>query len=161
MSRSQAIIWSLVAWVGVALFWFIVTRNSHPTRTLAIVVTVSLVTAYASASYINHLILVPSYWRAGRYARYATVLAVTMALLTAAALAVLRSWYIATLGPDPDPYGLYIHYASDLSGMAVHLIIAGSIVRVVGRIFPPPQGDTRKASPHWSPPAAKSGSREA
>ncbi len=134
MSRSRAIGWSLVAWVGIALFWFITTRGFHPTRALAVVVTVSLVTAYAVASYVNHLVLVPRYWRAGRYARYATWLASMMALLTAAALAVLRTCYIAALGPDPDPYGLYINYAIDLFGMVVHLLIAAGIVWLVGKV---------------------------
>ena len=68
MSRSSAIGWSVVAWVGVGVFWFFATRGFHPTRALAVVVTVSLVTAYAVASYVNHLVLIPTYWRTGRYA---------------------------------------------------------------------------------------------
>jgi hypothetical protein len=62
-------------------------------------------------------------------------LVVTMAVLTAAALAVIRICYFAALGPDPDPNGLYVHYAIDFVGMAVHLLIAAGIVLVVGKIY--------------------------
>ena len=116
------------------MFWFFATRGFHPTRALAVVVTVSLVTAYAVASYVNHLVLIPTYWRTGRYARYVTWLAIMMALLTAAGFAVLRTSYIVAMGPDRDPYGLYKNYAIDLFGMAVHLLIAAGIVWVVGKV---------------------------
>jgi hypothetical protein len=132
MSRAPVFGWSLLAWVGVGLFWFVTTRGFHPSRTLAIVVTVSLVTAYAIASYLNHLVLIPQYWRTGHYFRYVTWLIASMVLLTAAAFAVLRTWYIASLGPGRDPGGLYINYAIDLFGMAVHLLLAAFLVRLVG-----------------------------
>ena len=132
MSRARLFGWSLLAWVGVGLFWFVTTRGFHPSRTLAIVVTVSLVTAYAIASYLNHLVLIPQYWRTGHYFRYVTWLIASMVLLTAAAFAVLRTWYIASLGPGRDPGGLYINYAIDLFGMAVHLLLAAFLVQLVG-----------------------------
>src|SRR6516162_5214803 len=134
MSRSSAIGWSVVAWVGVGVFWFFATQGFHPTRALAVVVTVSLVTAYAVASYVNHLVLIPTYWRTGRYTSYVTWLAFMMALLTAAGFAVLRTCYIVAMGPDRDPYGLYKNYAIDLFGMAFHLLIAAGIVWVVGKV---------------------------
>ena len=132
MSRAPVFGWSLLAWVGVGLFWFVTTRGFHPSRTLAIVVTVSLVTAYAIASYVNHLVLIPLYWRTGHYFRYVTWLIASMVLLTAAAFSVLRTWYIASLGPGRDPGGLYVNYAIDLIGMAVHLMLAAFLVRLVG-----------------------------
>jgi hypothetical protein len=54
-----------------------------------------------------------------------------MALLTAVALAIIRLSYLVTIGPDPDPYGLYKHYAIDLFGMAVHVGLAALIVRLM------------------------------
>lgn len=50
---------SLVAWVGVWAFWLAVTHKFHPTFALAVIVTPSLVVAYAVAAYVNHLVLVP------------------------------------------------------------------------------------------------------
>ncbi len=126
MTRSPLIL-SLLAWAGLWVFWFLATRSVHPTFTLAVIVTTSLIAAYALAAYVNHLVLVPRFWRVSR-GRYAAWLAATMMGLTAAALAVIRTAYATTLGPDPDPYGLYRHYAIDLFGMAVHLAAAAALV---------------------------------
>jgi hypothetical protein len=128
---------SLVAWVGVWAFWLTVTHNFHPTFALAVIVTTSLVVAYAAAAYLNHLVLVPRLWMAGRRWQYAVWLAATMALLTAGALAVIRVSYFELLGPDPDPNGVYKHYAIDLFGMAVHLLAAAGIVAVVQQLCRP------------------------
>jgi len=38
------------------------------------------------------------------------MLTVYMLALTAAALAVIRVSYVKTLGPDPDPLGVYKHF---------------------------------------------------
>ena len=32
MSRARVFGWSLLAWVGVGLFWFVTTRGFHPSR---------------------------------------------------------------------------------------------------------------------------------
>jgi hypothetical protein len=121
----------LVAWLAVGVFWLIATRSFHPTWTLAIVTTGALVASYAAASYVNQLVLVPSYWHTGRYGSYAASLVAIMAFLTAVALAVIRTCYIMALGPDPDPNGLYVHYGIDFAGMVVHLLAAVGVVAMV------------------------------
>ncbi len=104
--RRRDIALSLIGWVAVWCFWLVVTRTYHPARGLALVVTTSLVTAYALASFANHLWLIPR-WRARPSSvRYWFELIATMLLLTGIALAVLRARYIAAIGPDPDPYGV-------------------------------------------------------
>jgi hypothetical protein len=128
---------SLVAWAGVWAFWLAATRTFHPTFALAVIVTTSLVVAYAVAAYVNHLVLVPRLWMAGRRWRYAAWLAATMALLTAGALAVIRVSYFGLSGADPDPNGMYKHYAIDLFGMAVHLLAAAGVVAVGRRLCRP------------------------
>lgn len=133
MSRPQLLASSLLVWVGVWVFWLALTRDFHPTFPLAVIVTTSLVAAYAVAAYVNHLVLVPRFWSAGHRWWYAVWLAITMALLTAAALAVIRVSYLELWGPDADPYGVYKHYAIDLFGMAVHVSVAALVVSVVGR----------------------------
>jgi hypothetical protein len=137
MTRSRAVGWSLVAWLLVGVFWYIVTRNYHPTRMLAVIVTVSLVTTYAVACYINHLALIPCYAQRGRYGAYAVALLITMVVLTSLTLAVNRSSYILSLGSDPDPNGLYKHFGIDFFGMAAHLLVAAGVVWIVGRVVRP------------------------
>jgi hypothetical protein len=134
LTRAQGIGWSLVAWLAVGVFWLIATKGSHPTWGLALITTSTLVSAYAAAAYVNHLALVPRYWRAGRYGNYAVALGITMATLTAVGLAVIRTCYFLTLGPDPDPNGVYVHYAIDFIGMAFHLSVAAGVVWCVGRL---------------------------
>ncbi len=134
MTHFRRIGASLVAWVGVWAFWLIVTRDFHPLFSLAVVVTTSLVVAYAAAAYVNHLVLIPRLFATGRRWSYASGLAVTMAVLTAAALAAIRVTYAEWWGPDPDPNGVYKHYAIDLFGMAVHVLLAAGVVAVVRRL---------------------------
>lgn len=85
-------------------------------------------TAYATAFYINQRILhSPHYW---------TKLLFSMAVLTAAALAIIRVSYFETLGrpdPDPDPYGACRHYLIDLFGMAVHVAGFAKIYELLRR----------------------------
>jgi hypothetical protein len=142
----------VVGWLAVGLFWLVLTHRFHPTGALAIITTASLVSAYATASYVNHLSLVPRYYRRGHYGRYVAGLVVTMAILTALALAVIRTCYITTLGPDPDPNGVYVHYGIDFIGMAVHLLIAACVVWAVGKLSQPPQRDAKQLPPVGSPP---------
>ena len=35
-----------------------------------------------------------------------------------------RIAYLRTLGPDPDPNGVYVHFAIDFFGMAVPVAVA-------------------------------------
>lgn len=133
LSSTRRFCVSLLFWVGVWVFWLATTHTFHPTFALAVIVTTSLVTCYAVAAYVNHLVLVPRLWAAGRYRRYAAWLAITMALLTACALAVVRVSYLELWGPDADPNGVYKHYAIDLFGMAVHVAAAAVVVWAVTR----------------------------
>jgi hypothetical protein len=133
LTRSRAILLSVAAWIVVWAFWLAVTHGFHPTFALALIVTTSLVAAYACAAYVNHLVLVPRYWHTGRYVTYAFVLLATMAVLTALALTIIRVSYFNAVGPDADPNGTYKHFAIDLVGMAVHLALAAAVVRVTRR----------------------------
>ncbi|MFO0935008.1 MAG: hypothetical protein U0798_00650 [Gemmataceae bacterium] len=125
---------SLLAWIGVWFFWLETTRNHHPTTSLALIVTTSLVLAYAIAAYLNHLVLLPRFGKRGHWLTYAMLLLGSMVALTAAALAVIRVSYERIWGPDADPYGVFKHFAIDLFGMAVHLIAAAFVVFVYRRV---------------------------
>ncbi|WP_162670236.1 hypothetical protein [Gemmata massiliana] len=115
-------------WVIVGLFWYVTTRDFHPTTELAIIVTASLVVAFTVAVDVNHLVLIPRYWRSRRYRTYAAFLFGTMAALTAIALTVVRVSYFRLHGPDADPYGMYKHFVIDLFGVGVHVAVAAAIV---------------------------------
>ncbi len=132
---SQAVPRILIAtsWFAVWAFWFVTTRSFHPTQTLALIVTTALVVAYAIAVYLHHAILLPRWRESKRVARYLLELLGMMAILTAMALAIIRTSYTQLLGPDPDPNGVYKHFAIDFVGMAVHLLAAFVIVAVASR----------------------------
>jgi hypothetical protein len=133
--RSGRLVWlSVLAWLGVWLFWLVTTRGFHPTFTLAVIVTTSLIGVYAAAAYVNHLILIPRFWRTGHLGRYTAWLVVMMLLLTAAALSVIRMSYAQLWGLDPDKDGVYKHFAIDLFGMAVHLVAAAGVVWAFRRV---------------------------
>jgi hypothetical protein len=133
----RGVFWSLPAWAAVGVFWFVTTRDFHPTTELAVIVTASLVLASALAAYANHLVLVPRYWRVARYGAYGAALFGTMAVVTAAALAVIRLSYFRLHGLGADPYGAYKHFAIDFFGVAVHVAAAAGVVWAVRRIFRP------------------------
>jgi hypothetical protein len=128
--RMPKLIWSLFAWIAVWCFWLTLTRGFHPSFSLAVIATTSLVGFYAIAAYTNHLVLVPRLCSHGVGWSYLISMAAVMALLTALALAIIRISYLVTLGSDPDPYGLYKHYAIDLFGMVVHVGLASLAVRL-------------------------------
>jgi hypothetical protein len=121
--------------VAVGAFWFVVTRDFHPTAGLAVIVTASLMLASAVAAYANHLVLIPRYRRTGRAGRYAGAFFVTVAVLTGVALAVIRVSYLRLHGPDADPYGAYKHYAIDFFGVGVYVAAAAAVVWGVRRLF--------------------------
>ena len=134
MTRTQGIGFSSIAWIAVGTFWLVTTRNYHPTWQLAGVVTVSLISVYAAAAYLNHLVLIPNYWRAGRYGMYLAALLAIMVLGTGLALAVIRVCYVQAFGPDSDPNGVYFHFGIDFLGMAAHLLGAAAVVWMIERL---------------------------
>jgi hypothetical protein len=136
MTRGRALACSVVAWAAAWVLWYATTRAQHPTAALARTVTTSLVVAYALAAWLDHLAWRPRWLARGRRGAYAAAMATTMVLLTGAALAVIRTAYVRALGPDPDPNGTLRHFAIDLVGMAVHLVIASVVVRLWRRRWP-------------------------
>lgn len=133
-NRARLIALAHLAWIAVGIFWYFITRNSHPTTELAIIVTASLVAASAVVTDINLFELIPWYWRPHRFGTYAFALLGTIAALTALALAVIRLSYFHRLGPDPDPHGLYKHFAIDLCGIAAHVMLASAVVWAWGKV---------------------------
>ena len=132
MITARHLAMSLLAWLAVGAFWLLATRGFHPSWDLAIVATGSLVVAYAGASYVNHLILIPGYLRRGFVVKYLGFLAATALGFTALGLAVLRTYYIWVVGAGAV-HSLELDYALDLFGMIVHLAGAAGVVRLYRR----------------------------
>ncbi len=126
---------SIAAWILIWAFWLGLTKDLHPTFTLALIVTTALVVAYASTAYVNHIILIPHYWRAGQRFRYTIRLLLLSLTMTGLALGIIRYQYFKQLGRDTDPYGAYKHFVIDFFGMAVHLSIAWIVVRVCSQVM--------------------------
>jgi hypothetical protein len=138
LNRSQLAL-TLLAWGGVGLFWFYATRSFHPTFSLAVIVTTSLDVAFACASYVNHLALVPIFWRTRRQFAYAALLLLVMAVFTGIALVIIRLSYFAQVGPNYSGAGLngfYVHFAIDFFGMTVHVAAAAIVVWVWRKVRP-------------------------
>jgi Co/Zn/Cd efflux system component len=127
-TRLGTILGTAVVWVSVGIFWYFATRSFHPTRRVALTVTISLVAAYAAAVYLNHLYLIPRFWKRGSWPAYWSTLLATMIAFTAVALTIIRVSYIRLLGPDPNPNGLYIHFGIDFLGMVAHVLMAAVLV---------------------------------
>lgn len=119
--RRGSLIASILAWIAVWVFWLLLTHNSHPSWTLAIIVTTTLVVAYAFVVYVHHLVLIPRYLSKSDYPSYLVRLIPSMLIMNGLALGFIRVSYFELAGPDADPYGAYKHYAIDLFGMIVHL----------------------------------------
>jgi hypothetical protein len=113
---------------------------------LALITTGSLVLAYAIVAYVNSFVLVPRYWLARDYARYFARLIAVMALFTALVLAIIRTSYFRSLGPDPDPNGLYKHFAIDFLGMAAHLAGTAVVLNISSRWYPSTAWTPRRAA---------------
>jgi hypothetical protein len=127
-TRLGTILGTAVVWVAVGIFWYFATRSFHPTRRVALTVTISLVAAYAAAVYLNHLYLIPRFWKRGSWPAYWSTLLAAMIAFTAVALTIIRVSYIRLLGPDPNPNGLYIHFGIDFLGMVAHVMAAAAVV---------------------------------
>ena len=135
MISKRAIVASLLGWLFAWAFWLTLTHQFHPTFTLALIVTTSLIVAFAAASYCNHLIYIPRLWALNKRWQYAGALTATMMVFTAIALAIIRVSYLNLFGPDADPYGAYKHFAIDLFGMTVHVALAAIIAWATPRLM--------------------------
>jgi hypothetical protein len=133
MIQKKPLFVSMMAWASVWAFWLLLTHRYHPTFVLALIVTTSLVVAFAAAAYCNHFVLMPRLWATKKPGQYFAWLIATMVLFTTIALAIIRVSYFYLFGPDADPYGLYKHFVIDLFGMIVHVSLAALIVRVTAQ----------------------------
>lgn len=126
MTPQKRVPLHLAIWLAVFAFWFLMTRQFHPTTTLAILATSVLVTSSAVAVYVNQLSLIPRLARASRWWQYVVALLVTvliLALICASLIAFLYDWI---WGPDPRRFGLGFNLLSD--GIIIVLHVVGAIV---------------------------------
>jgi hypothetical protein len=120
----------IAVWLGVFVFWLVVTRQHHPTLVIAVAATSVLVTSFILAVYANSLFLIPRFAKQRLWLRYVIALLVTVALLDLAAVVLIQFIYDLLWGPDPQRYGFWFNMASDGFGIAVHLVAAMAVMWV-------------------------------
>lgn len=133
MKFSGNVALSCLGWVAVFAFWLFATSGFHPTRTLSVIVTATLVMAFASAAYINHTKLLPRFRKTKQLGAYLTSLLATMAVSTAIALCIIRVCYLYVFGPYPVNHW-YIDFGLDFFGTAVHVALAAIVVNASRRL---------------------------
>lgn len=115
----------MIAWTAVAAFWFALTANHHPTRGLAVGVTITLVAASAIAAHLNLGLRARKRRDRTTERRVWAVLVPSVLILTAVALAIIRLLYTeAGFTPGSVAY----HYAIDLAGIVVHVAATAAVV---------------------------------
>lgn len=126
---SQRAVWS-----GVVLFWLLVTRQPHPTRTTAVSATAVLVSSFALAVYANSLFLLPGFARRRLWLSYIVSLLAIVAILDLAAVLLIQFIYDRLWGADPLRYGFWFNMASDGLGILVHVVAAMAAMWVAWRL---------------------------
>lgn len=121
----------VAVWSGVFVFWLVVTRQHHPTLTIAASATAVLVSSFALAVYVNSLFLLPRFARQRLWLRYFVSLLATVAVLDVVAVLLIQFIYDRLWGADPLRYGFWFNMASDGFGIAVHLAAAMVVMRVI------------------------------
>jgi hypothetical protein len=124
----------VAAWSGVFVFWLLVTRQHHPTLTIAVSVTAVLVTSFVLAVYANSLFLLPGFARQRLWLRYVISLLATIAVIDLVAVLLIQLIYDRLWGADPLRYGFWFNMASDGFGIAVH-VAAAMLVMWVARFL--------------------------
>lgn len=114
----------VAVWSGIFVCWLVVTRQHHPTLTIAAFATAVLVSSFALAVYANSLFLLPGFAQQRLWLQYAISLLATVAILDLIAVLLIQFIYDRLWGADPLRYGFWFNMAADGFGIAVHLVVA-------------------------------------
>jgi hypothetical protein len=125
MSLRRVILHASV-WLCVFALWLWLTRDFHPTWTIAVCAT-AIVTASALAVYLNALVLRPRFARR-RWVYVISVCALVLALDLAAVLSI-GAVYDWLWRPDPLRFGFWFNMLSDGFIILLHLLVATWIAR--------------------------------
>lgn len=117
-------------WLGIFLFWLVVTRQHHPTLTIALSATAILVSSFVLAVYANSLFLAHRFAQRRLWLWYVLSLLATVAVLDLIAVLLIQLIYDRLWGADPLRYGFWFNMASDGFGIAVHLVAAMVVMRI-------------------------------
>ena len=116
----QAVVWGLVF-----AFWFVASRNNHPTPLLNTLATSILV----GCSAVGVLVWKQAFSGRPFVVRTASRVLCVVALGTLAAV-IIRLIYDLLLGPDPRRFSFVSNLMMDIAFVAIHVLIAGLVTRV-------------------------------
>jgi uncharacterized membrane protein len=124
----RRIILHLALWLGVFTFWLLVTRQHHPTWTVALLATAVLVSTFALAVYVNSLWLVPEFAGRRLWLRYLLSLVAVIIVFDLIAVLSIQLIYDCLGVPREGRYGFWFNMASDGAGIIVHVVVAMGLI---------------------------------
>jgi hypothetical protein len=117
-------------WALLFLFWFLISRDHHPTLLIDALATGVLVAVTAACVYINRLVLRPRFAGHRRLWQYAAELLAAIVVADVVAVVVIQSIYDTLWGTDPLRYGFLTNVLYEAGFIAVHLVGAWVVERV-------------------------------
>lgn len=118
-------------WLQVFYWWLLITRDFHPTWTVAACATAILVGASAAAVYLNALVLRPRL--SGRLWVYVVSVCAAVLALDLAAVLSIGAVYDWLWRPDPRRFGFWFNLLSDGVIINLHLLVSVWLARSRGK----------------------------
>lgn len=130
----RRVVLHVAIWLGVFLFWLLLTRQHHPTWIVAASATAVLVSAFALAVYANSLYLQPKFAKRRQWLQYLLSLLALVIILDLIAVMLIQfiyDWLWRT--DDEGRYSFWFNMASDGAGIIVHVSAAMGLMWMVKR----------------------------
>ena len=128
---KKRVLLQTIAWCAVFGFWFLISRDHHPTLFIDALVTLVLVLVSASCFYFNALVLQPQYARSGSWLLYVGLLITIILVMDLAAVLIIQAVYDHLWGPDPLRYGFWTNVLYETVFIVLHIIGAMIVVRFI------------------------------
>ena len=128
MIKSLNVVTQGLFWVGLWVFWFVVSRQNHPAIGLNIMATTCLVATFALAFNLNERFLIPRVLAKRQFGLYALGLAGVQMVLALVCTGVIHLGYDLVIGPDPRRFGFVLNLAIEFALISFHVAVGRVIV---------------------------------